>query len=273
MTENHGGGGGGEPQPPSVWSAPAWPPPGSPPPGPPPTGQPTQGGWPVAPPSYEPWQPSWPPTAPGPPPGWGPAWLGQPRTTNTWAIVALVTGIFALVPLAFGAAIAALVQIHGRRQSGLGMAISGLVLAVLWSVVGIGVAIAFFIGQSETYGVLGRVADAGATSVGSCLEEPSSQDSLAAEIDCAEDHAAEVYLVEELGDGGWPGYDSVDGSADEACYDAFEPYVGTSWEWSDLDYGYFLPDQGEWTAGEHRVVCVVLGSQDALRGSVQGSGR
>jgi hypothetical protein len=63
-------------------------------------------------------------------------------------------------------------------------------------------------------------------------------------------------------------------SADEACYDAFEPYVGSSWEWSDLDYGYFLPDQGEWTAGEHRVVCVVLpGTEDALHGSVQGSGR
>jgi hypothetical protein len=273
MTEQ--GGGTGEPQPPSVWSAPGWPPPGSSPAGPPPPGQPASGGWPAAPPSYESWQPSWqPPTAPGPSPGWGPAWLGQPRTTNIWAIVALVTGIFAVVPVAIGAGIAALVQIHGRRQAGLGMAIGGLVLAGLWTLVGIGVVIALVIGQTATYGVLGRVADAGSTSVGSCLAAPTYEDSLAAEIDCAEDHDAEVYLVEELGDGAWPGYDDVDVSADEACYDAFEAYVGRSWELSDLDYGYFLPDQGEWAEGEHRVVCAVLPrSEDALRGSVQGSGR
>jgi hypothetical protein len=188
--------------------------------------------------------------------------------------VALVTGIFALVPVAIGAGITALVQIHARRQTGLGMAIGGLVMAVLWTVVGIGVAIAFLIGQSATYGALGRVADAGSTSVGSCLGEPGSEDSQATEIECAEEHAAEIYLVEALGEGAWPGYEGVDVSADEACYDAFEPYVGSSWEWSDLDYGYFLPDQGEWTAGEHRVVCVVLpGTEDALHGSVQGSGR
>jgi hypothetical protein len=176
--------------------------------------------------------------------------------------------------VAIGAAITAFVQIHRRRQTGLGMAIAGIVLAAVWTAVGIGVGIGFLLNQTTVNGALGRVADTEVATVGSCLQEPGAQDSVATEIDCAQDHDAEVYLVDDLGAGVWPGYDEVDANADAACYDAFEGYVGNSWEWSDFDYGYFLPDQAEWALGEHRVVCVVVpGLDEALRGSVRGSGR
>ena len=221
MTESTGGTEG--PQPPPNWPVPD----------PTPPGPPVPGSWPAAPPSYEAWQqpgwqPTWPPPGPptSPPPGWGPAWLGQPRTANTWAIVALVSGIFAIVPLAVGAAIAALVQIYRRRQTGLGMAVAGLALSVLWTLVGIAVAVTLTLGEEVPTTFGGRVADAGSASVGSCLQEPDEQDSLATEIDCAEEHDAEVYLMTELGAGSWPGYEDVFDNADETCYDGFEGYVG-----------------------------------------------
>lgn len=213
-----------------------------------------------------------PPAAP--PPGWGPAWQGQPRTTNTWAIVALVTGIFAIVPVAVGAAIAALVQIYRRRQTGLGMAIAGIVLSVLWTLVGSAVAIAFLIGDEVPNSVAGRVADAGSASVGGCFRYPDEQDSLVITIDCAQEHDAEFYLLASLDGDEWPGYDDVFDSADDRCYDAFSEYVGRSYNFSDYDYGFFLPDHGEWVSGEHRVVCVVFPmTEETSRGSARGSGR
>jgi hypothetical protein len=232
VTDGPGGTGGA--QPPSDWG---WSTPGAPPPPtwpgapPPPTwpGAPPPPTWPGAPPSYESWQPSWPPPGPaGPPPGWGQGWPDRPRTTNVWAIVALVTGIVALVPVAIGAAITAFVQIHRRHQTGLGMAIAGIVLAAVWTVVGIGVGIGFVLNQTTVNGALGRVADTEVATVGSCLQEPRAQDSVATGIDCAQDHDAEVYLVDDLGAGVWPGYDAVDANADATCYDAFEGYVGSS---------------------------------------------
>jgi Domain of unknown function (DUF4190)/Septum formation len=268
MTESTGGNGGAQPPP-------NWPVPDPTPPGPP-----VPGSWPAAPPSYgtlqEPaWQPTWPAPGPptSPPPGWGPAWLGQPRTTNTWSIVALVSGIFAIVPLAVGAGIAALVQIYRRRQAGAGMAIAGLVLSALWTLVGIAVAVTFLLGEEVPEAFGGRVADAGSASVGSCLLGPDEQDSLATEIDCVEVHDAEVYLMTELGTGTWPGYDDVFDTAEDTCYDAFEGYVGRDYEFSDYDFGYYLPDHAEWVAGEHRLICVVVPlTEETSRGSARDSG-
>jgi hypothetical protein len=266
VTEGTGGTGGTGAQPPPGWSTPG------------PPGPPTPAAWPAA-PTYESWQPqpTWqPPPGPpaGPPPGWGPAWVGQPRTTNTWAIVALVTGIFAIVPVAIGAGIAALVQIYRRRQTGLGMAIAGIVISVFWILVGAAVSIGLFLNQGVPDAMAGRVGDAGSASVGTCLQEPGAQDSLAVEVDCAETHDAEVYLMDTLDGEAWPGYDDVFDSADETCFDAFQGYVGRDYDFSDYDFSFFLPDHAEWASGEHRVICVVIPlTEETSRGSARGSGR
>ncbi|MGB8649359.1 MAG: septum formation family protein [Mycobacteriales bacterium] len=221
------------------------------------------------------WPASWPqpggsgPWAPQtwPSYGWGPA----PRSTNRWAVAALVTGILGLVPVALGAGITALVQVRRRGQAGWGMAIAGLVLAGLWTVV-IALAVAAVVLGSDSGGALGRVADAGSTSVGSCLQSPTGDGSVSTLVDCTESHDGEVYFVQDLGPTGWPGYSEVDKRADDACLGAFEDYVGTSYDSSDDDYGYFAPDEGEWASGEHRVVCVVL-TPDPVHESVRDSGR
>ncbi len=206
----------------------------------------------------------------------------EPRKTNPWAIVALVTGIVAIFPVALGAGITALVQIRRRPQAGAGMAIGGIVAGSVWMLIGIVVAAlgAFSsslgaFSSSGDYPYLGRVANAGSTTVGSCLLEPSSDDSTAAEIDCAKGHYAEVYLVGAPStEATWPGADKLGQHADDLCYDAFAAYVGTDYDSSEYDYDFFLPDRAEWTAGEHRAVCVVVpGDSHTMRGSVRHSGR
>jgi len=175
--------------------------------------------------------------------------------------------------VAVGAGITALVQIRRRGQSGTGLAIAGIVVSSGWVVIGVVAAAVAVFGTSGSGGDLGRVADAGSASVSDCLRQPDGDGSVATQVDCATSHDAEVFLVQGLGETGWPGYDTIDGRADDVCYAGFDSYVGTSYDDSSYDYGYFLPDQGEWESGEHRVVCVVLqGDADTLRGSVRGSG-
>ena len=195
---------------------------------------------------------------------------------NRWAVVALVAGILPLFPLAIGAGITALVQISRRAQRGTALAVVGLVLAGLW-VVGGGVAVLGSVVNSggSSQGNLGRVADAGSTTVGACLLAPGDQDSIGSVVDCASSHDAEVFAVVSLGeDRSWPGYDPVDQLADSACSAAFPGYVGAGPDKTGYDYGFFDPDQGEWRAGEHRVVCVVLpGSDgDTMEGSARNAG-
>jgi Septum formation len=224
----------------------------------------------------------------GPPPPAGPqSWSGYatpygpspdrapgPRTTNPWAMVALITGILPLVPIAIGSGIAALVQINRTRQCGKVMAVSGLVMATVWTVIGVlsavGAATGMFSDSSTS--LTGRIADAGSTTVGHCLAEPSDVDSIATEIDCNKAHFAEVYRAQTLKGTRWPGYDKIDQSADDLCSTTYIDYVGTSYEQSTYSYDYYVPDQAEWLAGEHRVICVVVpGDQDTLQGSVRDS--
>jgi hypothetical protein len=186
----------------------------------------------------------------------------------------LVTGILRLFPVAFGAVITAIVQNNRRPLRGAGMAIAGLVLAGCWVVFGGIAAFAFVVGGSSS-GDLGRVALAGSTTVGTCLTAPDDEDFVGTPVSCEVRHDAEIYLVHPVAgaDDPWPGYSDLDADADDACYDAFEAYVGDSYDDSDYDYGYFDPDEAEWRNGERRVVCVVLaGLDDHLTGSVRNGG-
>jgi hypothetical protein len=194
---------------------------------------------------------------------------------NPWAVVALVTGILPLFPVAIVAGITALVQ-NGRRQlGGTGLAIAGIVLGGCWVVLGGLIALGAVFASTDS-AELGRVRDAGSTAVGTCLQAPGDSDVAGTLVDCSVRHDAEVYLVRSLAgaDDPWPGSDDVETDADDVCNDGFEDYVGESYVDSDYDYGFFDPDESEWREGERRVVCVVLpgGFDDTLTGSVRGGG-
>lgn len=203
--------------------------------------------------------------------GWTPT---PTRKTNPWAVVALVTGILPLFPVAIASGIVALVQIRKRGEDGAPMAIIGLVAGGLWTLlIGFGLIAAFVFGGFES-GSQGRVGNAGSTTVGDCLSAPAPNQRRSPVVDCRYTHRAEVYEVEALGAGPWPGSDELVERADRVCDAAFEPYVGQSYITSDYDYGFYLPDELEWSSGERRVVCVILPSfDDELRGTVRDGGQ
>lgn len=226
--------------------------------------------------------PSWPPGPAAtrwsePPPAWDTAAAGQgwgppSPSTNPWAVVALVSGLVALVPVAVAAGVVGLVQTARHRQAGRGLAIGGLVAAGVWTVLLAVLGAAFFVTGPSYDPRLGRVAEAGSTTTGTCLRL-GGQDAAPEVVPCADEHDAEVYRVQDLPRAVWPGEDDVDAQADDTCYDAFEDYVGRSYRTSRYDYGYFLPDRVEWARGERRVVCAVLPfDDDVLLGSVRGTG-
>lgn len=241
------------------------------------------------PPPPAPSGPTWPPAGPAPyaappqpggypPPGWSPHPYGTPyptgpRPTSSWAIAALVTGVFALVPVAITCGIVALVQIRKRHERGTGLAISGIVLGGVWAVAGI---VALVVLASTALGGFeGTVRQAGSTTPGTCLDRADDSTGVARVVPCSEPHDGEVYAVVQLPESPWPGEGDLDDAAMDGCQDRYEPYLGRGYYSSDFDYGWFAPDAAEWAAGERRVVCVVLPMwPDDLPGrSVKGSGR
>lgn len=245
-------------------------------------------------PPPDPWQtPSGPFPPPQAPPTWGPpqdwtttpsyGWAPTPPApTNTLSVITLVTGCIALVPVAIVTGIIALVQIGRRQEKGRGLAIGGLCAAGFWALLlAAGLLFGFsggFHGLSsgpfDSQAPLGRISDAGATSVGRCLLSPDESDNFSRAVDCAEEHDGEIYLVGDLGSSGWPGSSKIAQRADDQCYGAFESYVGKAYDDSDYDYGFFVPDDREWEGGEHRVLCVVLpGDNTPKTGSARNADR
>lgn len=93
------------------------------------------------------------------------------------------------------------------------------------------------------------------------------------EIDCAEEHYAEIYLITDLDGDEYPGDEQVDQQASDACLAAFADYVGAEYEDSELNYLYFAPDEAAWEVGDRQVVCAVGDPAGNITGSVKGSGR
>jgi hypothetical protein len=248
-------------------AASVWQPPGSARPDPPPP-DPAQPAWGP--------QPGW-----GPPPGWGPhpGWGYAPPppqpATNSWAVVALVTGILPLIPVALGAGITALVQVRRRDERGKGLAVAGLICAGVWTVLLTAFVVA---GLNGAFGSesLGRVREVGSPSVGSCLVKPLARGGTWEASECSGRHDAEVYLARSFPwtpGTTWPGSDYLTRTADGLCLDNYAAYTGESYYTSDHDYGFFVPDEEEWVDGERRVVCAVTpGILDELVGSARRPG-
>jgi hypothetical protein len=211
------------------------------------------------------------PSAQPPPYGWAPypqAWLPpqQSKKTNALAIASLVTGVLALVPVAIGLAIAALVQIRKRDEKGSGLAYGGIGASLGWLLLIAGVAL-LAMSNVFSYTREGDLKDIASQEIGTCVNEVPSE-----VADCSTPHDFEVYYTGSVPNPQWPGEHDLDNTADDICYEAFEGYVGASYEDSDYDYAFFAPSEAEWRQGQHVIVCVVTPLGEYLVGTVKGSG-
>jgi|FLYL01.1.fsa_nt_gi hypothetical protein len=92
-------------------------------------------------------------------------------------------------------------------------------------------------------------------------------------VDCAEPHDNEVYHVEVVGHPAFPGAEAMATQADEICWTAFEPFVGTDYLESELDFGWLIPTAESWERGDREVVCFLY-RLDAgkMTGTMRGGG-
>ena len=273
--------------PPSAPSAPLLPPPYAAAPGHPDhpglagqSGQPGQPGQPGQ--SGEPGQPghpgeplpSWPagPTAPTGP--FAPAPTGR----NALAIAALCCGIAGFIPLvgviAIVLGVVALHQLRGGFQRGRGMAITGIVLGalatLLWTAF-IVIAVATGLADEPQRAASGQVTGQSQVFVdklkaGDCFSGgKKDQIDLVTAIPCTKPHESQVVTVIQLPDGPYPGEAKVTAEAEKGCTDKADPLL-TEKAYNDLDPSYIYPDADTWR-GDRSVLCLVEASSGTTTGS------
>lgn len=103
-------------------------------------------------------------------------------------------------------------------------------------------------------------------SVGDCINDAEAT---AAEevanvtiVECTEPHDYEAFHAVDLPDGEFPGVESIETSATEACTPAFEEFAGIAYDDSFLDFTYFSPTSGSWGEGDREILCFIVDTDD-----------
>lgn len=227
----------------------------------------------------------------GPPAGHQPypqqPYPGQPYQPNAQApskalaitaLVMAILGFFIVTAVAAVVlAIIVLVQSRDGRPRGKGMAISALIICVLW-VVGAVVVIVAVANSTAERDSSGKVVESGHALVGSirtgdCLtEEPSASVQLTVELTpCSALHREEAFATFGLGDGEFPGQAEVDRLAEAGCVSRFEDYVGVPPDETELVIVYLRPFEDSWEA-DPGVTCLVSEGKSTT-GSLKGAKR
>lgn len=231
---------------------------------------------PTAPPPLPTVTPGQPPTmAYGPPPGadWSQQYSGAPqpmwgpprvRPTDGVSIAALVTGLLGLGPVAIGFGIGGLVRTAGAVRSGRGMAIAGLVIGVVSTVlfaavIGVGVAVSDDSdNRREGVPFTGDVSFS-QLQVGDCIGEPpsTSRRRTIEVVPCAEQHYAEVYDTFALPAGDYPGDDTADRLAGGGCVARYDDLDLGMRSADSFDVVYYGPNRDAWDEADRSVQCLL----------------
>ncbi|BAJ74310.1 hypothetical protein MTES_1346 [Microbacterium testaceum StLB037] len=208
--------------------------------------------------------------------------------TNVVSIFALVLGF--VVPI--GGIIAGAVglsQVKRTGEKGRGLAIAGIIVGSVMTLLSIVGVILFFV-----FIAIGAAAEEAQSTddggffdpnqnapteflslqVGQCLDDISTgyitSDNL---VDCGLPHTYEVFGNFTVPDGTFPGDDAITASAQEQCDAAFQSYIGVSYADSTLEYNYIGPSSDTWTQGDREISCLVTDPAEETTGSLQGSAR
>ncbi|MEU9420554.1 DUF4190 domain-containing protein [Streptomyces sp. NPDC048272] len=224
----------------------------------------------------DPWAP---PSARSP---WGPPPPQGPPALNGFALASLLVGLLCLPPLGIVFGVVALVQIARKRERGRSLAVVGLVVSVVMTVV------AAYVTQQYAQSFSRHLASsvsahddvAGSRSSlddmgpGDCFNVPGGdlmqQSPFVHAVDCAEVHHAEVTSSILLDDGPFPGDDGLDSTATDACWKAQDSYAMDTWAVpAYAEMYYFVPTRALWRQGDRSLVCVIGTSSEEHRGSLR----
>jgi hypothetical protein len=184
----------------------------------------------------------------------------------------MVTGVLPLAPVAIGLGIAGVVVTRGGRRRGRGLAIGGLLAAIVWSAIAVTVATvaALTHGFHKPVKIEYNYSHAAVFSLrqGDCVSMPD--DSAVSVVPCTTAHDAEVFATFTLPAGRWPGSAAVGQAASDGCAARLDGYLNPQLAIS-LSQDYVYPGQVAWQAGTRTVVCEVRAASGQLDQSVRGA--
>ncbi|CAN7151597.1 DUF4190 domain-containing protein [Terrabacter sp. LjRoot27] len=196
--------------------------------------------------------------------------------TNGLAIAALCCGLVGIFPIAAIVAIVlgavALNQLHSRIQRGRGMAVTGIVLGVLWLLGWV----VLFVAAVVTSGPERTASGAVTQTTDAYVEDLEAGDCFSGagrdEVDsvtilpCTSAHESQVVTIFAMPAGRWPGEDKVVQAAEKGCSEKADPLI-TDRAYDDLSPSFIYPtDEYSWR-GSREIICVV----DAPRGTTTGT--
>ncbi len=203
---------------------------------------------------------------------------------NGLSVAALVLGIVCcLPPLGLVLGVIALSQIKKRGERGKGMAVAGVVLSSISTLL---VALALATGGvGEVWDGFKEGVDEASRSrsildlrKGDCYNLPGSvqleSETTAVEIvDCAGRHDAEVAgTFKVTGYDSYPGEDRLDVVAEKRCVEINDAYSMDYWALpKEAETYYYLPTRQSWRLGDHAVTCSFASAKDSVK--LQGSVR
>ncbi|AFR06267.1 septum formation family protein [Nocardiopsis alba ATCC BAA-2165] len=117
--------------------------------------------------------------------------------------------------------------------------------------------------------------------VGDCFNESEMNSALMSSevqgiplIDCSEPHDSEFFYSEILPEGDFPGTESVNASAEEACFgQPFTDFVGVEFAVSEIYASFLTPIEAGWEAGDREILCYVMLPDETTTGTLEGAGR
>ncbi|WMX45237.1 DUF4190 domain-containing protein [Streptomyces roseicoloratus] len=197
--------------------------------------------------------------------GAGPYGMPQ-QTTNGLAVASLVSGIVCcLPPLGLVLGLIALPQARKKQQKGAGMAIAGIVLSALSSLLLVIGLVTGGIGDVWREFEKGMDEAASAQSpfslrTGDCFRVKGKLESYTTDVDtvpCDTPHEGEVTGGFKLtGFTRWPGESAIDRVAEERCDRTNSAYAMDTWAVpEDALVYYYMPTKESWRVGDRTVTC------------------
>jgi hypothetical protein len=217
----------------------------------------------------------YPPPYPGGPQGW----YAEDRSTNGFAIASLIASFTCFPFLGAILGFVGLRQINRRPQRGRGLAVSGLLINSLSTVLTVLLVVLAALGVFDEGNT--KVAD---IRVGQCFntvgrslsdygtgDVPSSRVNV---VSCDSGHDAEAYATVSLDGFGpaYPGVDRIARYADVKCRTAAASYLGGGGVPEGVRGYYYMPPTSAWIDGTRSVICFFGNAGDKLTGSLKGGG-
>jgi hypothetical protein len=205
-----------------------------------------------------------------------PAPAGQPPATRTpaprrrtdgVAVAALISGIIPAIPLTLVLGPLALIRISRSGARGRSLAITGLVLAGLWTVAAAVVAAAVITRPPPPKPVTLPLVFS--LRAGQCLDSGANGISGVHVLGCAQAHDAEVFATFRVTGSRYPGAAALQQRARQGCVSRLSGYLNPQLAATSLAQSFVYPDAGAWSAGERTVVCTVRSTSGPLVGSVR----